>query len=85
MIIVTLVFKKDLQTVLLKLDEHHTFLEQYRANGFIVASGPTEDKKEGIIIVKSDLVNEVEKIMEQDPFYLYEIADYKYKLFFDNS
>lgn len=85
MIIVTLTFKKDLPQVIEKLKEHHDFLEPYYKKGFIIASGPTDDKKEGIIIVRSDSLDEVKKTMEKDPFYIYEIAEYTYKLFFPNN
>lgn len=81
MIIVTLTFKKSLPEVFEKLKEHHDFLKQYHDSGKIIASGPTEDKKEGIVLIKSDSIEEAQNLLANDPFYTHDIADYTYKLF----
>ncbi|ORF01503.1 hypothetical protein BGI05_08190 [Snodgrassella alvi] len=81
MIIVTFKFKKPLEELLAKFEEHNKFLDEYFAKNKFIASGPLDNKTGAIIIVMSDSIEEVKNIMKSDPFCIYDLVDLEFTLF----
>ncbi|NUE80806.1 GTP cyclohydrolase [Snodgrassella sp. ESL0304] len=81
MIIVTFKFKKPLEELLAKFEEHNKFLDEYFAKNKFIASGPLDNKTGAIIIVMSDSIEEVKNIMKSDPFCVYDLVDLEFTLF----
>jgi len=81
MIIVDLTYKVDLATLEQHLAAHREFLEKYYQQGYFLASGPKEPRTGGIIIALTDDLQELVAILAADPFYLHEVADYKFTIF----
>ncbi|MBF7687349.1 YciI family protein [Acinetobacter rathckeae] len=81
MIIVTLTYKKPLSEVDMLLQEHVLFLDYYYAEKKFLASGRRENRAGGVILVLSDDLEEAKKIMQKDPFYIHDVADYDFMWF----
>jgi len=81
MIIVELTYKVDLTTIEQHLADHRNFLESYYQQGYLLASGPKEPRTGGIIIALTKDLHELTAILAQDPFYLHDLADYKFTIF----
>ncbi|MBF7683051.1 GTP cyclohydrolase [Acinetobacter sp. B5B] len=78
MIIVTLTYKKSWVEVDKILDEHLKFLDVYYAQKTFLASGRRAHREGGIILVLSSSIEDVKRIMENDPFYIHDVADYSF-------
>lgn len=76
MFIVSLTYKSDLSEVDKHIDDHVTFLKKYYANGSFIASGPKVPRTGGVILVKASGLNEIEQIIQEDPFYIADVANY---------
>jgi uncharacterized protein YciI len=81
MFVVILTYKKSLEEVNQYLDDHKTFLDQGYANNFFVVSGPKSSenglKTGGIIISQLKNRAKLEAILKEDPFYVFEVANYE--------
>lgn len=77
MFIVILTYKKSLACVEQYLNEHRQFLENGYQREMFVASGPKNPRDGGIIISHINDRHELESFLQQDPFYIHEIADYE--------
>lgn len=80
MLIVDLIYKKPLKEVENALKAHRDFLQTCYEKGLFLASGPKNPKDGGIIVALTDR-GTMEKLIEQDPFYLEGIADYRIQEF----
>lgn len=70
-------YKKPMDVVEAHLVAHRAFLaEGYQAGHFIVA-GPRVPRTGGVILSQLKDRAQLQKIMEQDPFYEFGIADYE--------
>ncbi len=81
MIIVELTYKVDLATLEQHLADHRNFLENYYQQGYLLVSGPKEPRTGGIIIALTNNLHELTAILAHDPFYLHDLADYKFTIF----
>ncbi|WP_019457817.1 YciI family protein [Acinetobacter sp. GG2] len=81
MIVVTLTYKKPLTEVDAVLKEHIAFLDHYYEQKKFLASGRRENRVGGVILVLSPSIQEAEEIMKNDPFYIYDVADYDFMWF----
>lgn len=81
MIIVTLTYQKPLAEVDKFLPQHIEFLDKFYAQKKFLASGRRENRVGGVIIVLSNDVDEAQSIIEHDPFYQHQIANYEFLLF----
>jgi uncharacterized protein YciI len=81
MIIVELTYKVDLATIDSYLTAHRDFLEKYYQQGYFLVSGPKEPRTGGIIIALTTDLAQLVAILAQDPFYLHDLADYKFTPF----
>jgi uncharacterized protein YciI len=76
MLIIELIYKKSLDAVNSLLEEHRAFLNKYYSQGLFIASGPKHPRDGGVILALGDKQTII-KIIQEDPFYRREIADYK--------
>jgi uncharacterized protein YciI len=58
------------------ITEHFEFLKKYYDAGLFIVSGRKEPRTGGIIVVKNNDREFVEKIMMEDPFYRENVATY---------
>lgn len=75
MVIVELKYLKPIEEVEKYLEAHRAFLDKYYAENVLIASGPKNPRDGGIIV---GVVNkeQIQSIIEQDPFYIHKIAKY---------
>ncbi len=63
-----------------ELDKHMTahvkFLQKYYKQNVFIASGRKVPRTGGIILALASSKEEVEKIMEEDPFYIHRLAEF---------
>jgi len=76
MFVVSIDYKVDFDQIDPLIDEHMAFLEKYYAEGLFLVSGRKEPRTGGVIIVKNAARHDVEKIIQEDPFYREQVADY---------
>ena len=77
MYIIKLTYNATLSEVDKYLQAHREFLDYHYKQGKFLASGPMVPREGGIIIAISDDKEELETILQQDPFYLAEIASHE--------
>lgn len=77
MFIVQLTYKVEISEVEKYLQAHREFLEYYYKLGLILASGPMNPRKGGVILALTKDKEYLESILRKDPYYLAEIADYQ--------
>ena len=77
MFIVQLTYKAPLNEVDKYLTAHREFLDYYYKQGLLLVSGPMKPRTGGIIIALTTDKALLESILQKDPYYLAEIADYQ--------
>ena len=76
MFLVTLTYKQPMDIVEQHVAAHRAYLEQgYQQDQFIV-SGPKHPRTGGIILSQLTDRAQLQKIIEQDPFYIHGVADF---------
>lgn len=81
MFIVSLTYTSDLKEIDKFLLEHIEYLKiQYKKGNFI-ASGRKVPRTGGIILSKLDNINDLEKVLNQDPFKINNLAKYEIQEF----
>jgi uncharacterized protein YciI len=58
------------------LEEHRAFLKKYYDKGKFIVSGPMDPRNGGIIIANTACRDEIQKIMEEDPFSREKVAEH---------
>ncbi len=77
MFIIELTYKVPLEEIDAHMEAHVTYLNKYyKAKNFIF-SGRKIPRDGGIIIATASSKKEIEKIIKQDPFYKYKLADFR--------
>lgn len=76
MYIVSLEYKKPLEEVEKWLSDHVNFLERYYALGKFIFSGRKNPRTGGIILVYNVSREELDRILDEDPFNRHGIAEY---------
>lgn len=76
MFIISLTYKKSLEKVDAELEKHVVFLKKQFALGNFIASGRKIPRTGGIILSQVKNKSEIEKIIQNDPFYQKDLADY---------
>lgn len=69
MFIVSLSYIKDLSEIDKLIDAHVQYLERYYSLNKFVVSGRKVPRSGGVILVNSSSIEEVNKIIEEDPFF----------------
>lgn len=77
MFIAILTYKKPLEEVDRFLQAHREYLAEHYAAGDFIASGPQTPRVGGIIFMKAESRAGIDSIIEQDPFNINGIADYR--------
>lgn len=77
MFIISLTYKKPLETVDTHLEEHVAYLKEQYAAGLFLASGRKYPRTGGIILARSDSREAVEAAIAKDPFHRLGIAEYE--------
>jgi len=75
--IISLSYKAALAEVDQYLASHNQFLRKYYDNGTFICSGPKIPRVGGVILCKSDHIDSVMTIIEEDPFNANNVADYE--------
>ena len=57
------------------IDAHVEYLKKYTEKGVLIISGRKVPRTGGILIALADSKEEVEKIITEDPFYHYKLAE----------
>ncbi len=76
MLVIDIVYKASLDQIDQVLAEHRNFLEKYYDLGVLLASGPKNPREGGVIIALANK-NQMEAIIQEDPFYQNNLASYK--------
>ena len=77
MFIAILTYKRPLEEVDRFLQAHREYLAEHYDAGDFIASGPQTPRVGGIILMKAESRRVVDSIIEQDPFNINGIADYR--------
>ena len=78
MFIANLKYKKSMKEVNKALEAHLEYLEKYFEKGKFICTGKKSfPELGGVILFDSNNLEEAEKILYEDPFYIEEIADYE--------
>lgn len=77
MFIIELVYKADLQQIDSHMAAHVAFLKKYYASGNFVVSGRKIPREGGIIVAVGDTREQIETIVQEDPFYRHGLADFR--------
>ena len=77
MFVVKLTYKTDISEVDKYLQAHREFLDYHYKQGLLLASGPMKPRTGGILIALTKDKAHLESVLQQDPYFLAEIADYE--------
>ena len=77
MFIVSLNYTCELEEVDNHLDAHVAYLKQEYAKGNFIASGRKIPRTGGVILSNAKTKNDLEAILENDPFFQADIAEYE--------
>jgi uncharacterized protein YciI len=76
MFIINLTYIVPLEALDAHMAEHVTFLQKYYKKNMFIASGRKVPRTGGIILALAETKAQVEEIIEEDPFYIYKLADF---------
>jgi len=76
MLVIDILYTGSLDKIDQVLAEHRNFLQKYYDLGILLASGPKNPREGGIIIALVNK-NQMEIIIQEDPFYKNNLASYK--------
>jgi len=77
MFIVELTYKADLAEIDAHMGAHVVFLKKYYASGNFLVSGRKIPRDGGIILAVGASRQQIEAIVEEDPFYQHGLADFR--------
>ena len=77
MFVIFLNYVKPLEEVDRLVGEHRKFLERQYANGSFLLSGRQEPRTGGVILAKAASKVDIQRIIEDDPFFKAKVAEYK--------
>ena len=77
MFVIKLTFKVTPEKIDAFAAGHKMFLEKYYQKKLFIASGPQIPKTGGVIIMTATDKEQVENIIQEDPFYYEGLADYE--------
>ena len=81
MVITILTYKKSIKEVEHYLNQHNEFLSKYYEINKFIFSGRKNPRTGGVILMNVSL-EEANLIVQDDPFYQYQIAEYEFIEFF---
>lgn len=77
MFVVSLTYKKPIAEVDPHLAAHICYLDECYAKGIFIASGRKVPRTGGVILAKAESRAALEAILQQDPFYLEDVAEFE--------
>lgn len=75
MYVIELVYKVDLSQIDAHMAAHVAFLKKYYAAGHFLVSGRKIPRDGGIILAVGESREQIERIMQEDPFCRHDLAD----------
>ncbi|OCG32919.1 GTP cyclohydrolase [Gilliamella sp. Fer2-1] len=76
MFIFTLTYIKPISEVEKYLQQHIAYLEDYYQSGHFIASGRKVPRTGGVILCRAENKEQALAILQKDPFYIQQIAEY---------
>ncbi|MCP3127213.1 YciI family protein [Shewanella sp. KJ2020] len=77
MFVVSLTYKKPIAEVEPHLAAHICYLDECYAKGIFIASGRKVPRSGGVILAKAESRAALEAILQQDPFYFEDVAEFE--------
>lgn len=77
MFVIELIYKADLAEIDRHMAAHVIFLKKYYAAGNFLVSGRKIPRDGGIIMAVGQSRKQIEAIVEEDPFYEHDLADFR--------
>jgi uncharacterized protein YciI len=77
MFVIELAYKADLAEIDAHMAAHVIFLKKYYASGNFLVSGRKVPRDGGIILAVGESRQQIEAIVQQDPFYTRGLADFR--------
>jgi uncharacterized protein YciI len=77
MFVIELTYKADLAEIDAHMAAHVVFLKKYYASGNFLVSGRKIPRDGGIILAVGASRQQIEAIIEEDPFYRHGLADFR--------
>jgi uncharacterized protein YciI len=77
MFVIELTYKADLQKIDAHMAAHVRFLKKYYASGNFLVSGRKIPRDGGIILAVAQRRQDIEAIIQEDPFYAHGLADFR--------
>ena len=77
MFVIELTYKADLADIDAHMAAHVRFLKKYYAAGNFLVSGRKIPRDGGIILAVGDGRQQIKAIVEEDPFYIHGLADFR--------
>lgn len=77
MFVIELVYKADLSEIDAHMTGHVRFLKKYYASGHFLVSGRKIPRDGGVILSVGKSRQEVEAIIQEDPFHKHGLADFR--------
>ncbi|PWJ39958.1 YciI family protein [Sediminitomix flava] len=81
MIIIELTYKVAVEMADKYMSEHLEFINKQYELGNFIASGKKEPRTGGIILSNMESQSDLEKIMDEDPFKIHDITEFKFTKF----
>lgn len=77
MFIILLTYTHGVEPILTHLEAHRSFLDKYYNLGKFICSGAQIPRTGGVIFCRATDKNEVERIINEDPFHIHQAASYQ--------
>jgi uncharacterized protein YciI len=77
MFVIELVYKADLAEIDARMAAHVRFLKKYYASGHFLVSGRKIPRDGGIILAVGRSRQEIEAIVQEDPFHVHGLAEFR--------
>lgn len=77
MFVILIHYKKPLELIDQTLAAHRAFLAEGYAKNYFIASGPSHPRVGGVILSQLKDKAQLDNIIQQDPFYVQDLADYE--------
>ena len=77
MFVIELVYKADLAKIDAQMAAHVRFLKKYYASGNFLVSGRKIPREGGIILAVGKNREQIQEIVEEDPFFEHGLADFR--------
>lgn len=85
MFLILLNYAKPLEDVERHIGAHVAFLDKYYAQNKFIFSGRRNPRTGGVILTTADSLDEVQRIVTEDPFHQHGIAEYEIIEFFQTK